>query len=297
MNVYWNEQYCAPATHFETFKKSRVIVDRIALKRSVSSRVAIKDPSDTPGALQLAQQLIQNNLTPEYYRAVTTGEPRGLAKTNGFTWDEGIWQHVLHSTAGILCAIDDVSDNGEMRTCSLSSGLHHARPNEGKGWCTVNSLAIGALYARKAGRVVVLDLDAHCGGGTTRHIKGTGVLQIDLSTVDYDSYEQSETDDGSVLLMAGADDYFDMLASSLDALTAAKPDIVLYNAGVDVYPLLTERQVHDREVVVAEHLRGLGCKTILVMAGGYGDYTTIADMHVATIAAFVNESGTLQRSN
>jgi len=290
MNVYWNEQYCAPETHFATFKKSRVIVDRIAQKRSVNSRVAIKDPEDTPGALQLAQQLVRDNLTPEYYRAVTTGEPRRLANSNGFTWDEGIWQHVLHSTAGILCAVDDVSDNGKIQACSLSSGLHHARPNEGKGWCTVNSLAICALYARKTGRVVVLDLDAHCGGGTTQHIRGTGVLQIDLSTEDYDSYEQSETDDGSVLLMADADDYFDMLASSLDALTAAKPDIVLYNAGVDVYPLLTEKQVQDREVIVAKHLRRLGCKTVLVMAGGYGDFTTIADMHVATIAALCGNS-------
>jgi len=116
------------------------------------------------------------------------------------------------------------------------------------------------------------------------------VLQIDLSTKDYDSYEQSETDDGSVLLMADADDYFDKLASSLDVLTAAKPDIVLYNAGVDVYPLLTERQVRDREVVVAEHLRKLGCKTVVVMAGGYGDFTTIADLHVSTIATLAQTS-------
>ena len=71
---------------------------------------------------------------------------------------------------------------------------------------------------------------------------------------------------------------------ALAALTATQPDIVFYNAGVDVYPKLTEAQVGERDQIVAEHLRGLGCKTILVMAGGYGDYKTIAEMHVGTIA-------------
>jgi acetoin utilization deacetylase AcuC-like enzyme len=38
--------------------------------------------------------------------------------------------------------------------------------------------------------------------------------------------------------------------------------------------------------MVAGHIRGLSCKTVIVMAGGYGDYETIASMHVATIEAF-----------
>ena len=46
-----------------------------------------------------------------------------------------------------------------------------------------------------------------------------------------------------------------------------------------------ERLAGERDRIVAEHLRGLGCKTILVMAGGYGDYKTIAEMHADTIAA------------
>ncbi len=288
MNVYWNEQYCAPETHFETFQKSRVIVDRITQRPSVGSRVTIKDPAETPGALQLAEQLIKENLTSEYYAAVTTGQPSGLANSNGFPWDVGVWKHVLNSTAGILCAVDDICARGHLQSSSLSSGLHHARRDRGAGFCTVNSLAIGALYARRSGRVVVLDLDAHWGGGTTRYIKNSGVLQVDLSTHDYDSYKVDATDVGSWFGFAGADDYFDQLTTSLAALCSLQPDIVLYNAGVDVYPKLTEAQVGERDHIVANHLRSLGCKTVLVMAGGYGDFRTIADMHVETIAAFAD---------
>ncbi len=286
MSIYWNEQYCAPATEFETFKKSRFIVDAIRGKQHLASRVILEDPATSPDMLQLAQRLIQENLTPEYYEAVTTGQPRDLASSNGFSWDAGIWQQVLHSTAGILCAVDDVCVRGHRQSCSLSSGLHHARPDTGAGFCTVNSLAIGALYARKGGRVVVLDLDAHWGGGTARHIKGTGVLQIDLSTSNFDTYSASDLDDGSRVYFADAGNYFDKLSAALAALTATQPDIVFYNAGVDVYPMLTQAAVGERDRIVAEHLRSLGCKTILVMAGGYGDYEIIAEMHVRTITSF-----------
>ena len=286
MSIYWNEQFCAPATEFETFKKSRFIVGALRSRQDLASRVVIKNPAASPDTLQLAQQLIQENLTPEYYEAVATGRPRDLANSNGFSWDAGIWQQVLNSTAGILCAVDDVCDRGHRQSCSLSIGLHHARPDTGAGFCTVNSLAIGALYARKGGRVVVLDLDAHWGGGTARHIKGTGVLQIDLSTSNFDTYSASDLDDGSRVYFADAGNYFDKLSAALAALTATQPDIVFYNAGVDVYPMLTQAAVGERDRIVAEHLRSLGCKTILVMAGGYGDYEIIAEMHVRTITSF-----------
>ena len=51
---------------------------------------------------------------------------------------------------------------------ALASGLHHARRSHGAGFCTFNGLALATIAAIDAGarRVLVLDLDAHCGGGT-----------------------------------------------------------------------------------------------------------------------------------
>ena len=48
----------------------------------------------------------------------------------------------------------------------------------------------------------------------------------------------------------------------------------------------TARDLGERDEIVADHLRHLGCKTVLVMASGYGDFRIIADMHVASFAAF-----------
>ena len=287
-NVYWNEEYNAPLTDFETFRKSRFIAEGIKRIPRLNGWVTVKDPADVVGALALARSQIQSNLTPEYYQAVMTGQPRKLACSNGFSWDTGVWDCVLNSTAGILCAVNDVGEGGYQQAFSLSSGLHHARPESGYGFCTVNSLAIGALYARQFGngKVAVLDLDAHCGGGTARYIKGTGISQIDLSTQQFDSYVATEINENSWLDFAKYDDYFDKLDEALSRLAHLSPDIVFYNAGVDIYPLLTEKQVYEREQIVAKHLQAMGCKTVTVMAGGYGAYEHIVPMHISTVMAF-----------
>lgn len=47
-----------------------------------------------------------------------------------------------------------------------------------------------------------------------------------------------------------------------------------------------ERLAWERDRIVAEHLRGSAWKTILVIAGGYGDYKTIAEMHADIVGAF-----------
>lgn len=289
-NIYWNEEYNAPHIDFETFKKSRFIAEGIKRIPKLNGWVTIKDPADVNGALALAQQQIQKNLTPEYYQAVMTGSPRPLASSNGFKWDTGIWDYVLNSTAGVLCAVNDVCDDGYQQSCSLSSGMHHARPDKGHGFCTVNSLAIGALYARKAGKVVVLDLDAHWGGGTTRYIKDTEVAQVDLSTSVFDTYMKQDMNADSWCGEADDLNYFDKLNEALDHLSAINPNVVFYNAGVDVFPKLTEKQVYEREQIVADRLQALGCKTVIVMAGGYGAYEHIVPMHLATIMAFSSKT-------
>jgi len=292
-NIYWNPEYNAPRTNFETFKKSQYIVEGVKRIAKLKDWVTIKDPADVIGSLALARQQIQQNLTPEYYQAVMTGHPTKLANSNGFKWDSGIWDYVLNSTAGVLCAVNDVCENGFQQSISLSSGMHHARADRGVGMCTVNSLAIGALYARKAGKVAVLDLDAHWGGGTTRYIKDTNIAQIDLSTSTFDTYTSPEMNADSWVAEADHINYFAKLTEALAALSAVRPDVVLYNAGVDVYPRLTDKQVYEREQIVADYLHGLGCKTVIVMAGGYGAYEHIVPLHLATIMAFSSQTSVL----
>ena len=55
------------------------------------------------------------------------------------------------------------------RALNLLGGFHHAKPDAGGGFCAVNDLAVAVAAVRAegfAGRVLVLDLDAHPPDGT-----------------------------------------------------------------------------------------------------------------------------------
>src|SRR5260370_35742530 len=69
---------------------------------------------------------------------------------------------------------------------SLSSGLHHARHARGAGFCTFNGLVIAAREALAAGAasVLILDLDAHCGGGTASLIAEYPSIRPGAASVD-----------------------------------------------------------------------------------------------------------------
>lgn len=286
MNVYWNEDYCGTDTQFETFQKSRYIARSLGIPEvGLSEWVKVKDPASVPSALAKAQSALIDGVDAEYLQAVMTGRPRALAESNSFGWDSGVYHSVLNSTAGILCAVDDVIA-GYDHACSLSSGLHHARRSTGLGYCTVNSLAIGAMYAQKrlGQQIAILDLDAHFGGGTNDYIRGTEIKQIDLSTSNFDGYESNRNSEA--ILCDDPDRYLLGVGDALNRLTTIGPAVVFYNAGVDVFPFIEPDVVERREAMVAERVLNLGARTVIVMAGGYGSYEDIVPLHLATITAF-----------
>jgi len=288
MKIYWNEEYCAPQTNFETFQKSRLIVEQLTKEPDPS--IAICDPADVGGSLATAQRQVEKYTNTEYLQAVMTGQPRGLAETNGFSWDDGVYRSVINSTAGILCAIDDLIETDELTSGSLSSGLHHANASRGMGFCTINSLAIGALYAREKGKkVAILDLDAHCGGGTNSMIANTTIAHFDLSISGLDHYPNTEMNPWSILRVTQADSeqYLQEVDDMLSKLVAFGPEIVLYNAGVDISPTIDMLHCAMRDALVAKRLcDDNNIKTMVVCAGGYGDYTQVAWQHTLTLTAF-----------
>ena len=79
---------------------------------------------------------------------------------------------VLSSNGGAVAAGLAALEHGVAG--SLSSGLHHARREKGAGFCTFNGLVIAAREALTAGArsVLILDFDAHCGGGTRSNDPG-----------------------------------------------------------------------------------------------------------------------------
>lgn len=163
---------------------------------------------------------------------------------------------------------------------SLSSGLHHARYDSGCGFCTFNGLAIAAktLIAEGAAKVLVLDFDAHCGGGThSMIVSETRIRQIDISVSSFDSYQASGENVLDLVDQAG--DYLGVVQRRLEELGRSGwvPDLCLYNAGMD--PMQTcpigrlkgidASILRDRETMVFEWLVTRGIPVAFVLAGGY----------------------------
>jgi acetoin utilization deacetylase AcuC-like enzyme len=290
--VFVNEFYSRPEIKFETIKKSAKIAEAIAASPRLSQLFNLCDPAERESAVREAITEIEQHVDPTYLAAIRTGEPAGLASSNGLGWDPALYDMVVHSTAGILSALREVQ-SGQLVAASLSSGLHHASPRTGSGFCTVNSLAIAALVAAREGqRVVILDLDAHCGGGTDAYLRKYPELaylitHIDVSLSSFDRY--APTGERSYLEIANEDNYLDAVERALTNLKAARPNVVFYNAGVDIWPQVSPRIVRKRDAAVARMSASfsiLGTKCVVVMAGGYGADDDIVPLHLGTLEAF-----------
>ncbi|NDA80184.1 MAG: hypothetical protein EBX92_03455 [Actinobacteria bacterium] len=292
ISVYFNANYSSPAIAFETFKKAAMIARAISSDVKLTAALDVRDPAPSETDLRLAREEIERYVDQEYLEALKAGVPASLASSNGLGWDENLWNSVLHSTAGILRAIDDVA-SGAPVAASLSSGLHHATPSRGSGFCTINSLALGALFAARRGlKVVILDLDAHCGGGTEAFLRrypneAASILHVDVSVIPFDRYEPRAT--GSSLRISTRDSYLADIDDALALVVAAKPDLVIYNAGIDIWPSVDKSVVREREARVAKTIvsNGIGC--VVVMAGGYGQDSDIVPLHLSTLQAFAEE--------
>jgi acetoin utilization deacetylase AcuC-like enzyme len=99
-----------------------------------------------------------------------------------------------------------------------------------------------------------------------------------------------------VELMAGTSDaeYYDVLRRSLKTVFESKPDIVIYQAGVDVWEndklgglKLTERGILDRDTAVWETCLLHRVPVVVTLGGGYGPTPEdTARLHARTIRLF-----------
>ena len=273
--IYWDEMYVAPIVAFDTTRKSHAIVHSLDRESSVHA------PADY--MLWAAEEWIDKTIWHEYVTALKTGEPRAYAETNDLPWCHRIWDMALHSTAGVLSAAESALQEGIAG--SLSSGIHHASLRQGMGFCTINAFAVLANYL-KGLKIVILDFDAHNGGGTVRSLHelklAEHVAQWDLSTETFDSYRQ---DSLHQITYAARDATY--LAAVDKLVTRIKgADLVVYNAGVDPYPTISHGALEHRDEIVFRTCDDYGVPCMYVLAGGYTHNQTLGELvlsHIATL--------------
>ena len=106
---------------------------------------------------------------------------------------------------------------------------------------TASRLRPAASLAAGDARILVLDLDAHCGGGTHELLgDDPHVVGLDVAVDAFDRYRPAAP--WSLDLVSHAADYLPTIERRLDALHAEAFDLVLYNAGMDPYEELPRRR-------------------------------------------------------
>ena len=222
--VFYTPAYVGAAHVFETTRKAAWVADSVVARPIAGVQLRAN--------LALDPQELARCHDPGYIEAVRRGEPRALAQSQGFAWDPGLWPMVLASNGGLLAAARAARENGVAG--ALASGMHHARRAHGAGFCTFNGLAIAALAMLAAGarRILIIDLDAHCGGGTHSLLAANpSVHQLDIAVHGFDHYVPVGAD--TLDMVPSASRYLPTLARRLRELDDEVFDLCLYNAGMD----------------------------------------------------------------
>ena len=290
MKLFYSPSYTLAGHDFATTRKSGWIAESLATQPIPGVEILAPVPA--------TEEQVRWMHGAEYVEAVRTGEPRSRAESQDLTWDPGLWPMVLASTGGAMAAALAAMRDGVAG--SLSSGLHHARRDAGAGYCTFNGLAIAVRAALDAGAesVLILDLDAHCGGGTYSLVADDPrIWHTDVAVDAYDRYEAGER--GSLSVLQYARDYLSEISRRLDALERTAPvfGLCLYNAGMDPFegcpigglPGITQEILRAREELVFSWARQRAIPIAFVLAGGYLgprlDQETLVGLHRLTVAA------------
>jgi len=246
--------------------------------------------------------------TPEYVRAIATGEPRALAESQKFPWSPQLAEAVRLTNGGAIAALGACLDRGV--ACNIASGFHHAHADHGEGFCTFNGLVVALDHARAAQRIrrgLVVDLDLHYGNGTASLLASRpdyaqlsvygSWYKANKASSDVVSETAPDTDNSWSVAVPNAtngEGYLALIDAHLDrAIERSRPDVILYQAGADPYredpysPLdVGHEDLYERDRRVLATARRAGIPLMWVLAGGYTkDVEKVVAVHVGTVRA------------
>ncbi len=218
---------------------------------------------------------------PDYVRAYQGGTLDAKAQRRiGLPWSAALAQRTCIAVGGSVLTARLALTHG--LACNTAGGTHHAFPSYGSGFCIFNDLAIAARvlqFLKLAQKILIVDLDVHQGDGTAYIFRDDPSVFTFSMHCDINFPGKKQQSDLDVPLPEGMEDeaYLQTLAQYLpDLLTQVKPDLVLYDAGVDPHfddqlgkLALTDTGLFRREMQVLGTCVGQGYPVACVIGGGY----------------------------
>ena len=274
-----------PPEHRFPMEKFRLLYQHLVASGIATDATLYRPALCPPEVLALAH-------CPDYIARYLQGElAREDQRRLGLPWSEALARRTVRAVGGSLLAAELALEHG--LACHLAGGTHHAHYDFPSGFCIFNDLAVISRYLLEAGRVsrvLIFDCDVHQGDGTARILADTPeAITVSLHCEKNFPARKAESDWDIPLPMGLADDgYLQVVDDALNYLLPLyQPDLVIYDAGVDVhkddalgYLQLTDAGLARRDEAVMRHCLGRDIPVVGVIGGGYDkDRAALARRH------------------
>ncbi len=291
MQAFTSAHYTAPmGNHSYPMDKYLLVPERLLAEGILTPEEIVEPPP-------IALEDILRVHTPGYVHAFLNGTlGRKALLRLGLPWSRQLVRRALVVIGGTLSAARAALSGGI--AANLAGGTHHAFADHGEGYCIFNDLVIALRRLRAEGcigRALVLDLDVHQGNGTA------ALCQTDPDTFTFSMHAANnypahkERSSWDIALPDGTTDeqYLSRLEESLPVLLErARPDLILYQAGVDVLQgdrfgklVLSMAGVGGRDQITCAFARRSGIPLAVTLGGGYArELDRIVTAHCQTVS-------------
>jgi acetoin utilization deacetylase AcuC-like enzyme len=267
---------------------------QLVAERLVSDLILSPEELCEPDAAPLDDVLRVH--TSDYVHAFINGTLERKAQLRlGLPWSPELVRRAFAVLGGTYGAARAALEEGV--AANLAGGTHHAFADHGEGYCIFNDHVVVLRRLREEGlvrRVLIVDLDVHQGNGTAVLCQDDAdVFTFSMhSETNYPARKECSSWDIGLPDDTTDEQYLNILTRALpQILNRFTPDLILYQAGVDVLAgdrfgklALTMAGVGERDRLVREFAHRAGIPLAVTLGGGYArDINRIVEAHCQTI--------------
>ncbi|KDC55876.1 MULTISPECIES: histone deacetylase family protein [Pseudoalteromonas] len=221
-------------------------------------------------------------------------------KKMGFPYSNELVKRTLLSVGASIQSSEHALKHGF--SANLSGGYHHAYSDYGSGFCIFNDLAIAAAHlinTEQADTVLIFDCDVHQGDGTAQITQNHD--QIITCSIhceqNFPRNKQQSTYDFALPAKTTDAEYLTTLKQALDfCVRIHNPDIILYNAGADIYEKdelgllnVSLNGVYKRDFFVLNFCKQQKIPLMCSLGGGYQrNLTSLVNVHKQLFKAAID---------
>ena len=291
VRVFYSPQYVGSAYVFDTTRKAKWVAASLTSRPHSRGRTGV-------AAIALCTSSLLQVHAPAYVEAVRTGCPEALPSRRASTGTPGCGRWCSRQTAAPSPPRSPPSGLVWPARSRAACTMHGASTAPATAPSTAWRLRHERPWPPGPRSVLILDLDAHCGGGTASLIaEEPRIWQLDVSVCDFDCYESCEratlrmvreaaeywVRSSAVCMMFGGGAITSTSACTTPGWTRSR---VATPAGC---PALRVRFCRAREQLVFDWCRERELPIAFVLAGGYaGDLSIrkgLVDLHRLTLSA------------